>query len=225
MRRWLRRLGAAAGLAVALYLAASLILPLVPGPRASMSDAGTPVRLGLLAGPIHYDFLVPLTPEVRQRFAFARPAGLAVDDPGAEWLILGRGGRAFYTTVGTYADLSAGAVWLGVTGDATVMRLDVVGPVRVDAGIRWLELSPAGFAGFLDAVLAGFAPGPEGAPVALAVPGLSARDVFFASPGRTDIFRTCNVWVGRMLRASGQRFGLWTPATWSVRLSLWRFAG
>jgi hypothetical protein len=61
--------------------------------------------------------------------------------------------------------------------------------------------------------------------VALAVPGLGPRDVFYASPGRTDIFRTCNAWVGRMLRASGQRFGLWTPATWSVRLSLWRFAG
>src|SRR5690606_7938761 len=97
MIRAARYLLAAAGLALAVYLTASLILPLVPGSRAALADEFPVARLGLVEGPIHYDFLVPLTPEVRERFAFAEAAGLAVRHPAAEWLLVGRGGRAFYT--------------------------------------------------------------------------------------------------------------------------------
>jgi uncharacterized protein (TIGR02117 family) len=219
MRRLVARAGRGVALVVALYLILSLVLPLVPGTRAAL-PSGDAVRIGLLAGPIHYDFLVPLTPGVRQRFAFAVAGGVPVDDPAAEWLILGHGGRAFYTTVGTYADVTAGALWKGVTGDTSVMRLDVAGPVRQDIGIRWLSLSPEQLDAFVDAVLADFAEPRQRLPG----PGLGDSDVFFPGADRSDILRTCNAWVGETLRAAGVRFGLWTPATWSVRLSLWRFA-
>lgn len=215
--RLLRRLAATLGLVVALYLLASVALPLIPGPRADV-PRGQGVTIGLLPGPIHYDLLLPLTPETRQRFAFSRPAGVAVDDPAMEWLILGHGGRAFYTTVGEYRDVSLRALWLGVTGDASVTRLDVAGPVRDDIGIRWLEIGPEQLAALIEAALAS---DPE--PAAISGPGLTARDVFFETPGGSDIFRTCNAWLGATLRAAGIDFGLWTPATWSVALSLWRF--
>jgi uncharacterized protein (TIGR02117 family) len=217
--RGVARVGRGVALLVAVYLMLSVVLPLVPGRSADLPP-GSGVQVGLLAGPIHYDVLVPLTPEVRGRFAFAVEGGVPVDDPAAEWLILGHGGRAFYTTVGTYADLSAGAVWKGVTGDASVVRLDVAGPVRQDIGIRWLTLGPEQMTAFLDTVMADFAAPPRRLPG----PGLGDSDVFYAGAGRSDIVRTCNAWLGETLRAAGVRFGLWTPATWSVRLALWRFA-
>lgn len=220
MSRALRRLGAAILLVGGLYLLATVLLPLIPGPR--VADApGTGYRLGLIAGPIHYDLLVPLTPAVRARLTFASAAGVPVDDPAAEWLLLGQGGRTFYTTVGTYADLTAAAVLKGAVGDATVVRLDAVGPVRQDVGIRWLEIGPQGLDRLMDMIDASLAPGAGALP--LPAPGFTATDRFFPGTGRADLVRTCNAWVGRALRAAGYRFGLWTPATWSVNLSLWRF--
>ena len=85
-----------------LYLAASLALPLLPGPGPDLS--GPPARtIGLLQGPIHTDILFPLTPDIRARFAFAEAAGVPLTHPDAQWLLLGWGSvgpqllRAFHT--------------------------------------------------------------------------------------------------------------------------------
>ena len=48
-----------------LCLAATIILPLVPGPPAH--------TIGLLQGPIHTDILFPQISETRARFGFAKP--------------------------------------------------------------------------------------------------------------------------------------------------------
>lgn len=203
---------------MALYLTASLILPLIPGPRTDLR-AGDAETIGLLPGLIHYDLLLPLTPAVRERFAFVAAAGVPVADPEREWLIVGHGARTFYTTTGTAADLTLRALWLGATGDSSVMRVDTAGPILGDYGITWMDIGHDQFAALLDTVAASFA-APQ---VALAGPGLSGGDVFFPGTGRSDLLRTCNAWLGGVLRAAGVRFGLWTPATWSVDISLWRF--
>ncbi len=220
--RLARRLFSAVAGLIALFLLLSVAGAVIPGPHPAM-DGTAQHRVGLIAGPIHYDLLIPLTPDLRRRFGFARDAGVAVDDPAAEWLIAGWGAQEFYTTVGDYSDLSLRAVWRGLTGDASVMRLDVAGPVADTSGIRFVMMNDAQFAALVDAVLAGFALAPAGAPQPLATPGLSGRDVFFAGRGRFHIGHTCNAWIGETLRAAGLRFGIWTPAPWSVRLSLWWF--
>ena len=105
MRRALRLIALTLALPV-LYALASVVLPLIPGPGPDLS--GPPARqIGLLQGPIHTDILFPLTPEVRETFTFAEPAGVPINHPDAQWLILGWGSAAFYTTAGTYADITA----------------------------------------------------------------------------------------------------------------------
>ena len=74
MRRTLRLLTLLLAIPL-LYLAASLALPLIPGPGPDHS--GPPTRIiGLIQGPIHTDILFPLTPDTRARFAFAEAAGV-----------------------------------------------------------------------------------------------------------------------------------------------------
>lgn len=216
----MRRL--AQGLAVALavplvLLIASVLLPLVPGPGRDLS--GPPAqRIGLLQGPLHTDILFPLTPDVRRRFGFAAFAGVPVDDPGGQWLAFGWGARGFYTTAGTYGDITATAAWRAATGDAAVVRLDVLGPQEPRPNLRFLDLSQAQFDTLLDTALAAM----DGT-ARLAVPGLTGTDAFFPAQGRFHGFRTCNVWLGQTFRAAGIPFGLWTPANWSVRIALDRF--
>ncbi len=219
----LRRLGllaAAPFAAVALYLLAALAGAMLPGAHARHDPGeGPQVAVGLIAGPIHYDLLLPLTPELRARLGFAAAAGVPVDHPGAEWLILGWGSRAFYTSAGTYADIAPAAVWTAATGDSAVIRLDVAGPIPAGApGVEWLSLPPAQAARLTGALLAEIA-----SPEPLAGMGFTGTDAFFPARGRFHIWRTCNAWLGEQLRAAGLPLGRWTPTTLSLRLSLRRF--
>ena len=67
---------------VGLYLLAAAAGAVIPGrvQEASAKD-GPPVTILLVAGPIHYDILLPLTAETRAAFAPLGPHGLPVDAP------------------------------------------------------------------------------------------------------------------------------------------------
>jgi uncharacterized protein (TIGR02117 family) len=180
-------------------------------------------RVGLVIGPIHTDLLIPLTPAVRARFDFAATAGVPVAAGGAKWLLVGWGAREFYTTAGNYADISAHAVWTGVTGDDAVMRLDAIGDIDDFSQIPLVDLDAAQFAGLVEALATTFARDANGVPVAIAYPGFTATDRFYAAIGPFNIMRTCNVWVGETFAAAGIPFGRWTPTPFAVRAALWRF--
>lgn len=213
MRRALRLLAALVTPPL-LYLAASLLLPLFPGPGPDLS--GPPARtIGLLQGPIHTDILIPLTPETRARFAFAEAAGVPVNHPDAQWLVFGWGSTAFYTTAGTYADITASAVLTAATGDSAVIRLDALGALPTMPNLRLLRLSGPQFRSLLARMTATFA-----SETPSDRPGFTGSDAFFPAKGRFNLFRTCNVWLGETFRAAGIPFGLWTPANWSVSLAL-----
>jgi len=199
------------------YLLAAVLGGLIPGSATQIPDDGrAEVEIGLIAGPIHYDFLLPATPATRAALGFAQHAGVPVDAPWAEHLLVGWGARGFYTTVGTYADITAGPVIRAITGDRAVMRVDVVGAIPANFAYPRLWLSAAQYA----ALLAGIAETATDTPL----PGVrfTATDGFVEAAGRFHILRTCNTWVGRMLRQAGVRMGVWTPTPYALRLSLWR---
>jgi uncharacterized protein (TIGR02117 family) len=182
-------------------------------------------RVGLVVGPIHTDLLIPLTPAVKSRLGFAIADGVPLDAPGAEWLLVGWGARQFYTTAGTFADVTMAATLRGITGDSAVLRLDAIGQIHDFTDIPLIGADAVQFAALLDVLSASFAPGPDGVPVALDHPGFTGSDRFYVATGHFNILNTCNVWVGDLLGAAGIAFGNWTPTPYAMKLSLWRFHG
>lgn len=219
--RWLLR---AIGVLLALpslYFAAGLT-----GALMAKGESWPPqgVVVGLLRGPIHYDFLLPLDPVTRQAFGFAADQrGVPVRHPDARWLVVGWGSEAFYTTAGSYSDISAASLWRAATGDGSVMRLDVWGDLAGQEipGLSWIRVTPAQYARLRTGIRDSFATGPAGQPQPVAVAGFTGTDGFWHGRGGFDLFRTCNVWVGAQLRGAGLRFGLWTPTPQAVALSIW----
>ncbi len=195
-----------------LYFGAALLGAAIPGQPIPRNEQGA-VRVGLIAGPIHYDFLLPAKPETRDALDFAHVAGVPLDHPKAEWVLAGWGSRAFYTATGTYLDLDPGTVLTAATGDAGVLRIDVLGPVHEDSAL-WVTLSAEGFGALL-----GFIRKSRTGP-AIPDTGFTPTDAFFEAGSGFHLFRTCNIWVGEALRHAGRRTGLWTPTTWSLRWSL-----
>jgi hypothetical protein len=83
--------------------------------------------------------------------------------------------------------------------------------------LRLLHLSEAQFQSLLSQTAATLA-----SEQPLNLPGFTGSDAVFPARGHFSRLRTCNVWLGETLRAAGIPFGLWTPANWSVSLSLTR---
>lgn len=216
-RYTLKSLGALA-LVLACYFGAAVIGAFVPGPSATLSDQNSDApgtEILLISGAIHYDFLLPLNDQTRARFDFLGAAGYPLA-PDAQWLVIGWGAREFYTTAGTYSDITAGAVWSALSGDTSVMRVETAGFLRADLPLTRRTLTVPQYTALLDSIADSFA-----APVQkLDHPGFTSTDAFFVANGRFHALRTCNVWVGEMLRRAGLRFGGWTPTPYAVTLSL-----
>ncbi len=188
-------------------------------PAGTSIDGPTETEIILWQGPIHTDFLIPLTPQVRDHFQDLTEFGLRLDHPFATYLIVGWGGRAFYTTVGDYTDVNAHAIWRGVIGDDSVLRFDVgIGHVLEQPDLKRVPLTKEQVTKLLAQIRAEMVPGP---PVLQS--GFRPGDVFMPARSRFHIFRTCNVWAGQVLRKSGVRFGIWTPLRQSVSLSHWMY--
>lgn len=221
MTRWvgkaLGRLLGAAFFAVALYLAAAGLGGLIPGRTADL-EAGDDVQIGLLYGSIHVDFLLPATAETRAALGFARAGGVAVDGAEVGYFIVGWGARDFYTMTPAWADLDAGATWRAITGDASVLRVDTISRNIAFDQVPQLGLSSAQYTALLAEITATATPDAIG----LDVQGHRATSGFVEAQGRFHILRTCNTWVGRVLRGAGVPMGVWTPTPYAVRLSLWR---
>ncbi|WP_309666059.1 TIGR02117 family protein [Tabrizicola sp.] len=219
MRRTLRSVALIVALPL-VYFLASIAGALIPGPGQDLSGRHTQT-IGLIQGPIHTDILLPLTPGIRARFAFAEASGVPLNDPRAAWLLVGWGATGFYTTAGTYADITASAVLTAAIGDTSVLRLDALGPLPDMPELTFLPLSGAQYQSLLTTLDATFARDASGLPRPLDHPGFTDTDAFFHANGGFHLFRTCNVWLGKTLRAAGIPFGIWTPTTQSVNLSLW----
>ena len=200
-----------------LYCLAALFLAFVPGARSDVEFDDEQVTIYLVRGSIHYDFLLPLDDQTTTRFDWLGRGGVALDNPDAEWIVVGWGGQEFYTTVGSYSDVEMRAVWRGITGDNSVLRVSLAGPVSPDWPIKAMSLSGTQYASLMTFIEGSFADGRE--TLAMNEPGFSDFDRFFPAKGRFHLFNTCNVWIGRALRAAGVRFGIWTPVPFSVTLS------
>lgn len=147
-----------------------------------------------------------------------RTSGTPLDLPGARWLVVGWGARGFYTTTGTYRDVSPVAIWRGLTGDSTVLRIELGGALPQGLPLQSLDMTAEAYRTLLQGITDSFAHGEQTQPLPL--PGFSQTDRFYPAKGRFHLFNTCNVWIGRVLRAAGVRFGIWTPLPYSVTLSL-----
>jgi len=198
----------AAVLALALALGTLLPRPLRGGPGAS--GAGT-TRILVLAGPIHTDLALPLDARTQERFAFLAGTGVEIGHPGADWLILGWGGRSFYLETPTWGDLRAGPVLRALTRDASVLHVDIAGPIAVpQEGVMAFDIDATARAAIEAGIFATFAR-EGGAVVAIEGAAYGPTDRFFEARGAFNALLGCNTWTAAMLRLAGLRTGWWTP--------------
>ncbi|MEO0358723.1 MAG: TIGR02117 family protein [Pseudomonadota bacterium] len=196
------------------YLGAAFVGAFVPNGGLKASERN--VELRLIQGPIHTDFMLPITDETRSVFQMLDHAGMPLNDPRAAWIVVGWGAETFYTTVGTSSDLTGTAIVRGVFGDASVVRFDIWPDVNANAAMTSLWLSPEQARAVYHAIRTDIK---QTSPIADV--SFNGTDRFFAAKGRFNIFQTCNVWVADILDQAKVAFGAWTPIPWSVTFAKW----
>lgn len=212
--RWILRALALVIILPILYLAVALVGAVVPGQVMTVPTTPKDHQILLVAGPIHYDVLVPIDLVPSHLHQRAERAGIPVAHPDVDWLVIGWGSRAFYTATATLAEMELSTIWTAASGDSSVIRLDVAGALPPTFPATRVAVSTDQIATLIDQALA------LAAPTALPGASLTGTDAFFATPDRFHLFQTCNVWMGDLLRRAGIGTGVWTPTTWSLRWSL-----
>ncbi len=190
------------------FYGAATLGAVFPGTPASLQP-GTEILVAIARGPFRYDLMLPLMPEVRERYGFAKSQGLDIENPAAEWLLIGRGGSQMVRAPGMVSILRA------MVGDAAVIELGLAGNVQGVKGLRFFTLSEPQFKALLSAVDDAFSRDQARGPVPVA-----PDRPLYAAIGASSLLYNGNVWLGEVLLAAGLSFGRWTPTPQSVSFAL-----
>ncbi len=208
--------------AIALLALLLLLGTIVPRPVTAPAEAAVQgeTQILLLANPIHTDIALPVDDEVRAAFADLIPAGLPVDMPGVEYLIIGWGGRSFYIETPTWGDIRPLPVLKALTVDRSVLHVSIAGQIdQKHPSVRVLTIPEDGRSRMIEAMRASFV---RDADVPVPIPGAAygLDDAFFEAHGAFNAFVGCNTWTAAMLRVAGLRTGWWTPLPQLLDLSI-----
>lgn len=215
LAKWLG--GLVAALLVSVALGTIIPRPLTSPAAASV---GSSSQILLLANPIHTDIALPLDDEVRAAFADLILAGLPIDMPGVEYLIIGWGGRSFYIETPTWGVIRPLPVLKALTVDQSVLHASVAGAIDPShPAVRPLDVTGEGRTRMIAAIRASFVRD-NGAPVPIPGAAYGFDDAFFEAEGSFNAFVGCNTWTASMLRSAGVRTGWWTPLPQLLDLSI-----
>ena len=218
MRAGVRHLLIALSAPVLAYLAAMVVLGLLPA-NAGWVEAEEGVVVFVNTNGVHTGIGMPVVNEAMDWRPLMPTAHLR-EPIAADYVFVGYGHRAFYLETESWADLSPRlALDAAFGGGATLVHVDHVQGPGEGPEQRALTLSKEEYRRLVAFVRARFTLDAAGRTVPLLGRGYGAHDMFYDAEGGYSLWLTCNEWTGRALRAAGVRMGFWTPLEQAV---MWR---
>lgn len=197
---------------IAGYLAAALVLGLLPNQRDYAPPAsGVPVYLD--SNGVHISLVMPVSAagvDWRARFPvqhIARP-----DRFGASpYVAVGWGSRTFFLETQHWSDLTPGKALAALAHDEAVLHVEYQPQPTVGKDTRRLLLSPEQYHRLAAYIESSVQQTPAGQAQWLSAYRYDANDAFYAAQGHYSPLTTCNQWVRDALAAAGVRTALWSP--------------
>ena len=219
LRRWLRRIVRALLallIFIVLYIAAGFGLGAIQRNRDFRNTPGG-TRIWITTNGMHTGIILPaVTEDADFPAEFRHPdAGSPVAPP---YVLVGWGDREFFAHVPRWSALTPGLACGSILGThRSALNLFWMKRVPMDGPMSY-ELSPEQYRRLTTFIFSAAERGPDGHPVPLAMPQTERdlKDVYYASPERYHLFRTCNVWTTEALHEAGVPCGVWTPFAPSV---------
>jgi uncharacterized protein (TIGR02117 family) len=224
LRRWLWRGVLAAGcvvLAMLLYVVAGVGLAWIPTNTDFRPDPDG-IEIAVMEHGVHTDLVLPLRTAEHDWWELLSPEDFRGDVSDFRYVAFGWGDRDFYLETPTWADVRVTTVVkasMGL-GSSTVHANLMYALPPADAWRRRIWVSSEQHDLLVEGIRDTLVLGADGRPVPIRGAHYHHADAFYEATGRYHLFRTCNVWVGDVLRAAGIRVGLWTPLPGGVLAQL-----
>jgi uncharacterized protein (TIGR02117 family) len=199
-------------LAIPLIYVAAAFGALLLAPSATRPASG--IAIYACDNGVHADLVLPVSAAGVDWRASFTPEAFTGPVDGFDHIGLGWGGRDFYLTTPTWADVRIGTAIKSVLWDETVMRVDYrPAPTAAEDCREWWvdDATYLRVAVFVRATLRLS----QDRPVQ-AGRGYGSRDAFYLANGQYTIIDTCNQWSGRALRLAGAPVAPWTPFSFLV---------
>ncbi len=218
MLRLLRRLLLAILAFPSAYLAALVILGLIPA-NAGWREAEKGVVIFVNTNGVHTGIGMPAVNAIMDWRSYA-PAAHLREPIAADYLIIGYGHRDFYLNTPSWAELSfATALDASFGNGPALLHVDHVVDPQESSEQRALTLSEDEYRRLVAYIRPRFRLDREGRTIPVIGRGYDEHDMFYEAEGGFNAWLNCNEWTGRALRAAGVRMGFWTPIEQSV---MWR---
>lgn len=215
--RILRGIGRAASalcLALLAYVLAGIGGSLIPG-NADWQEPDTGITIYVHDNGVHTGLVLPRSNLIANWSDLVRPEQLTDPRYASDHLLFGWGDRTFYLETPTWGDLRPSTAFAALFGsEKSLVHVDHIATPQTANDLRAIRVTPDQYRQIASTIRAQFAL--DDAARSQPVTGYGRADVFYEAHGRYNAFKTCNEWVGSILRGAGVRVGVWTPFNFGV---------
>ncbi len=167
----------------------------------------------ILTNGVHVDLVVPTTYKDYNWFQTVPHLPGGAHDAEFKYLAIGWGDKGFYLNTPTWAELKASTAFkaaFGLSGSA--IHATYYKAMTESETCKKISISEEQYQRLVEYIHAGFTKNEKGQFIAIdtEVSYQGYRDAFYEAEGRYSLFKTCNSWANKGLKASGQRACLWT---------------
>lgn len=215
----LRLTGAVAGL-LGLFVIASVVGSVWSVQGDPPNRPGVNRTVFVLSNGYHTDIAIPVAggrpPDGFPIRAGDLPRGLT----GVEFIAVGWGSRAAYTSLVAITDLSVATIVKALSFDRSVVHILPFYGVPYGEGVYPVQLDESQYRRLVAFLAATLETGGNGEPRLVSGVTQGYGDIFYHGQPRFSAFYGCNAWTGEALRTAGISVGIWTPFAQSLEWAL-----
>ncbi|GAB3017600.1 TIGR02117 family protein [Niabella terrae] len=216
MKNWLKKL--AKGLlyllaALALYVGAALLLPLIPVNRDKDYRSANTLTIYITTNGVHTDIVVPVKSLWMDWTEYLRYQDTDRKDTSYSYVGIGWGDKGFYLQTLTWADLKFSTAFKAMTGlSSSAIHATFYKTMQENDHTVALQVSAADYKDLVKYIQGSFDLDDNGHSIHIPSvdDGYGDMDAFYEARGSYHLFRTCNTWANSGLKAGHQKAAFWT---------------
>lgn len=196
---------------VLLYLISSIVLSIIP--TATKTENNPIVEIFIRTNGVHSDVVLPVQFDTIDWSKQVRYADTKGKDTTMKFVAFGWGDKGFYLNTPTWSDLKFSTAFNAAFGrGGTAMHVTFYRTIALDSTSIRLKISLRQYLLLVKYIQDSFKTNNSGQFIQIKTDAVYGQDdAFYEAKGSYSLFKTCNTWTNKALKACQQKACLWTP--------------
>jgi len=196
---------------VVLYFLFAFILSVIPVNK--NPENAKEISVYILTNGAHTDIVVPVKTDIIDWSEQIKYENTLANDTSSQLLAMGWGDKGFYLDTPSWADLKFSTAFKAVFGiNTAAIHATYYKELKENELCKKIEISKEQYKDLVAYIQKSFLTNDKGDYINIVTDAnYGMNDAFYEGKGKFNMFRTCNAWTNRSLKACGQRACVWTP--------------